>query len=105
MTNNTVRDIRIHAQRARIVLEGALTVHDSRKSCGQNWADRLSMNIVKELMGRADIRTTAEFYCTVCEDYETKTQWGIEAITIGAHGKSGSKMTPEPQSEAIRKVG
>jgi len=64
-------------------LSGVLTTRCFRKSCGQNWADHLPMNFVEELMGHADISTTAEFYSTVSEEHEAKAQWIIEAITIG----------------------
>ena len=83
MVNNTVREIRRHAKWAGLKLDGALTMHCFRKSCGQNWADHLPMNVVRELMGHADISTTAEFYSTVSQEHETKAQWVIEAITVG----------------------
>ena len=69
MVNNVVRFVRVHAKRASLRLEGSLTIHCFRKSCGQNWADHLPMNVVKELTGHADISTTAEFYSNVSEEH------------------------------------
>lgn len=106
MVNNVVRDIRTHAEkRAGLKLDGALTMHCFRKSCGQNWADHLPMNVVKELMGHADIGTTAEFYSTVTEEHEAKAQCIIEAITVGGRSKSDAKVTPEPKISLIRRAG
>lgn len=53
---------------------GKLTIHihTLRKSCGQNWADDLPMNVVKELMGHSSIATTQEFYTQVNSDHEAK---------------------------------
>lgn len=106
MANNTVREIRRHAQWAGLNLDGTLTTHCFRKSCGQNWADNLPMNVVKELMGHADISTTAEFYSTVSEEHEAKAQWVIEALTMGGTGeKSDAKVTPEAKTGRIRRAG
>jgi integrase len=105
MTNNTVREIRRHAKWAKLKLDGALTTHCFRKSCGQNWANHLPMNVVKELMGHADISTTEEFYSKVSDDHEAKAQWVIEAITVGQAKTSDAQVTPGPQIKPIRKVG
>jgi len=51
-----------------------LTVHVLRKCCGQNWANKLPMNVVKELMGHADITTTAEFYSAVDDEHRNKAK-------------------------------
>ncbi len=42
------------------------------------------MNVAKELLGHADIGTTAEFYTTVGEEHEAKAQWVTEAMILDA---------------------
>ena len=105
MVNNVIRDMRSHAKRAGIELDGALTVHALRKSCGQNWANNLPMNVVKEFMGHADIATTAEFYTTVSKDHATHARWIIEKITVGGADETDARMTPEPKISPNRRVG
>ncbi len=106
MTNNIIRDIRRHARWAGIELDGALTLHCFRKSCGQNWAQHLPMNVVKELMGHADISTTAEFYTVVGEEHEAKAQWVTEAMILdAAREKKDARWTPRLQINPDRKVG
>lgn len=105
MVNNTLRSIRVHAKRAGLKLDGVLTIHCFRKSCGQNWANHLPMNVVKELMGHAHISTTAEFYSAVSEEHEAKAQWVIEAITVGQRKTTDAGLTPEPENRSNRKAG
>lgn len=69
LVNNLPVSIRRHANWAGIKLNGALTMHAFRKSCAQNWANHLPMNVVREFMGHADIATTAEFYSAVSEEH------------------------------------
>jgi len=80
-------------------------MHCFRKSCGQNWANHLPMNVVKELMGHASISTTAEFYSTVTPDHEAHAQWVIEATTVGRAAKSDAGLTPAPKTGLARRVG
>ena len=106
MVNNVVRDIRVHAGWAGLKLDGELTVHAFRKSCGQNLANHLPMNVVKELMGHADIGTTAEFYGTVSREHEMQTRLVSEAVTSGtARTQSDVGLTFWPKSDPSRKVG
>ncbi len=84
LANNVLTTIRRHARWAGLKLDGQLTMHAFRKSCGQNWADHLPMNVVKELMGHADIATTAEYYSTVSREHEAHAQWVTEAVVRGA---------------------
>jgi integrase len=76
MHNNVLRDFRVHARKAKIGPDdGKLTFHDLRKSCAQNWADRLPANVVKHYLGHSDIATTNVYYSKVDDlhmDYTTK---------------------------------
>ena len=72
MVHNVLRQFKKHCKRAEIKPVAKLTIHTFRKSCGQNWADHLPMNVVKELMGHSDIATTVEFYNQVDEDHLAK---------------------------------
>ncbi len=93
LVNNTLLSLRRHAKWAGFELDGALTMHGFRKSCGQNWANHLPMNVVKELMGHADIATTAKFYSAVSKEHEAHAQWITEAITVG-RGREDRKVKP-----------
>jgi integrase len=65
-------------KRAGIKPVGELTVPTIRKCAGQNWADYMPINVVKEWMGHSDISTTQEFYNQVDKGHEAK---GIVADT------------------------
>jgi integrase len=68
--NNTLRSFKRDIKRAGIKPVGALNIHTLRKNAGQNWADNLPMNVVKEFLGHADIKTTQEFYTQVDKQHE-----------------------------------
>ena len=101
MVNNILREFKRHCKKAGIKAVGQLTVHTLRKSCGQNWADHLPMNVVKELMGHSSIATNQEFYTQVDEDHEAKAarvvQELIDSVGEGVKsGKTDAPLTPEP---------
>lgn len=100
MINNILRNFRSHCKRAGIKPVGKFTVHTLRKCAGQNWADYLPMNVVKELMGHSNIATTAEFYNQVDAEHEAKAakviQQLIDTVENGISSKkTDAKMTPE----------
>ncbi|KKL22927.1 hypothetical protein LCGC14_2430500, partial [marine sediment metagenome] len=80
VVNNVLRDFKDRVKRAGIKPVGKFCVHTMRKCAGQNWADYLPMNVVKELMGHSNISTTAEFYSTVDEDHERKAAMAIQKL-------------------------
>ena len=43
-------------------------------TAGQNWAEHLPMNVVKELMGHSRIETTAKFYNQVTDEHRQAAQ-------------------------------
>lgn len=49
-----------------------LSIHTLRKSCIQNWANELPMNVTKELAGHSSIETTMKYYCQVDEYHRAK---------------------------------
>jgi len=81
--NNVLRDMRVHARKAGITANGSLNVHALRKSCGQNWANHLPINVVKELMGHSSISTTQRFYNQVDEDHLRKAARVIDEMVRG----------------------
>lgn len=82
-----------------------MTIHGFRKSCGQNWANCLPMNVVKEFMGHSDIKTTAEFYTTVSDDHIEHAKWMIEAITVRNATKTDARLTPGAKIDQNRRAG
>lgn len=88
MINNILRNFKVHYKRAGIKPVGKLTIHTLRKCCGQNWADNLPMNVVKELMGHSSIATTQEFYTQVDADHEAKAARIIDEMLKGSQDVS-----------------
>jgi integrase len=85
---------------------GKLTIHTLRKSCGQNWADHLPMNVVKELMGHSNIATTQKFYTQADSDHKAKAARVIQRLINDADSANRSnetdaKMTPLTISRQI----
>jgi integrase len=80
LANNLLRDFKHHVKRAGIKPVGKLTIHTLRKCCGQNWADNLPMNVVKELMGHSNIATTQIYYNQVDADHEAKAARVIQQL-------------------------
>lgn len=99
MVNNVLRNFKSHYRRAGIKPIGSLTVHTLRKCAGQNWADYLPMNVVKELMGHSDIATTQKFYLQVDSDHEKKAANVIQQLL--SKNKTDVKVTYEPASGEI----
>ena len=103
MVNNVNRDFKSHYRRAGIKPVGAFTIHTLRKCCGGNWAERLPMHVVKELMGHSTIATTQEFYLQVDDDHRAKAAESIQEM-IEPKTKSDAldaRWTPEGVSEQI----
>jgi len=106
MVNNVLRDFKEHLKRAGIKPIAKLTIHTLRKSCGQNWADHLPMNVVKELMGHSKVETTLEFYNQVDSDHEAKAANVIQKLIENAYSrdesnKTDARLTPGPISRQI----
>jgi len=106
LVNNVLRKFKAYCRRAGIKPVGKFTVHTLRKCAGQNWADYLPMNVVKELMGHSNIATTAEFYNQVDRDHELKAARVIQALlesnkdTTEAN-KLCADFAPKPISDEI----
>ena len=97
--NNVLRNFKSHVKRAGIKPIGKFTVHTLRKCAGQNWADYLPMNVVKELMGHSNISTTAEFYNTVDRDHEKKAAKVVQQLLDT--NKNDVKVTYESKTSQI----
>ena len=74
MVNNVGRDFKVHAKRAGIEFTAKFTVHTFRKTCAQNWADRLPANVVKFYLGHSDMNTTNKFYSIVDQSHLNLTR-------------------------------
>ena len=77
-----------------------MTIHTLRKSGGQNWADHLPMNVVKELMGHSKVETTLEFYNQVDAQHEEQAARVIQRLIENAgkrnnSDKTDARLTPE----------
>ena len=74
MVNNVGRDFKVHAKRAGIEFTAKFTVYTFRKTCAQNWADRLPANVVKFYLGHSDMNTTNKFYSIVDQSHLNLTR-------------------------------
>jgi integrase len=68
MTNNVLKNFKLHVKKAKIEPNGQLAIHTLRKSCIQTWADNLPPNVTKELAGHSSLETTLKYYNQV-DDY------------------------------------
>jgi integrase len=66
-----------------------LTVHCLRKSCGQNWANHLPINVTMKLMGHSSVTTTQMFYSQVEQYHHEQAAKVIQALV-------GEKEPVEP---------
>ncbi len=106
MINNVLRNFKGHYKRAGIKPVGKLTIHTLRKCAGQNWADHLSMHVVKELMGHSSISTTQIYYTQVDADHEAKAARVINHLLNTSKETQTSKescaeFAPEANSEQL----
>jgi integrase len=62
LVNNLIRHFNLIRTKANIV---ACTIHDLRRSAITNWAKALPIQVVQELAGHADIKTTRTYYLAV----------------------------------------
>jgi len=105
MANNTLREFRRHLKWAGIKAKGSLSIHTLRKSCGQNWANYLPINVVKELMGHSSISTTQKFYSQVDGDHRAKAAQVMDSLVSGTDvgpneaKKTDARLTPEADLE------
>jgi integrase/recombinase XerD len=62
LVNNQLRRFKTICRRAGV---GPYTIHDLRRSCITNWAQRLPIHVVQKLAGHSDINTTETYYLSV----------------------------------------
>ena len=99
MINNVLRNFQSHVRRAGIKPVGKFTIHTLRKCCGQNWADHLPMNVIKEFLGHSNISTTQEFYLKVDRDHEKKAAQVVQQLLDT--NKNDVKVTYEGEISRI----
>lgn len=95
--NNVPREFKRHLKRAGITPNGTLSIHTLRKSCIQNWANELPINVTKELAGHSSIVTTQKYYLQVDEYHRAKAAAVIESLISGGKefDKTDARVTPE----------
>ena len=93
-SNNVIRNFHRRILWAGIETNNKeLTVHVLRKCCGQNWANMLPMNVVKEFMGHSSIDTTEKFYSTVDDDHYDKATETMNDLLKTEPEKAGAEKT------------
>ncbi len=81
MQNNTLAKFKRHVRWAKIRPEGSLSLHTLRKTCITNWANEINNpEVVRQLAGHADIKTTMQFYCTVTAEQRRKAAQAIDQL-------------------------
>ena len=92
--NNMQRNFRERIRIADIRKGGrTLTIHTLRKCCCQNWIQQgLPINVVKQLMGHSDIKTTEKYYSQLTDEQKAQAA----AAGNRALEKTDHKMTFSP---------
>jgi len=106
MVNNVLRNFKVHARRAGIRFNGEFTIHTFRKSCAQNWADRLPANVVKFYLGHSSVTTTNQFYSVVDESHAAWTRDAMDAMLRSSTASAldtGQTLTPKNDEEVDTK--
>ena len=106
MVNNVGRDFKAHAKRAGLQFNGSFTIHTFRKTCAQNWADRLPANVVKFYLGHSNISTTNKFYSIVDESHTTLTKQVMDRMLNDKtrnHLDTGWTLAPKNSDNASAK--
>jgi len=93
MVNNVGREFKRHIKRAGIKPNGTLSIHTLRKSCIQNWANELPINVTKELAGHSSIVTTQKYYLQVDEYHRVKAAAVIDALIESGEEEEKIEMT------------
>jgi len=105
MVNNVPREFRRHLKWAEIKPNGTLSLHTLRKSCIQNWANELPINVTKELAGHSSITTTQKYYLQVDEYHRAKAALVIDSLLAKTEPKgeksetTDARMTPRVNSQ------
>jgi len=93
MVNNVGREFKRHIKWAGIKPTGTLSIHTLRKSCIQNWANELPINVTKELAGHSSIVTTQKYYLQVDEYHRVKAAAVIDALIESGEEEEKIEMT------------
>jgi hypothetical protein len=101
ITNNVLRDFKAHAKKAELKFNGKFTVHTFRKSCAQNWADRLPANVVKFYLGHSNVATTNKFYSIVDKEHLERTRQTMDEMlkTVSAQNDLDTGWTLEGKKQ------
>lgn len=81
MQNNTLTTFKRHVRWAEIGPDGSLSLHTLRKACITNWANSVhNPEVVRQLAGHSDIKTTAAYYLKVTEEQRLKAAAAIDGL-------------------------
>ena len=79
LVNNVLRRYKTLCRQSGV---GPYTIHDLRRSCITNWAQKLPMHVVQEFAGHSDIKTTEQFYLSVQPGDVAKAE-SLQARVLG----------------------
>jgi len=81
MQNNALTTFKRHVRWAGIEPDGSLSIHTLRKCCITNWANSITNpEVVRQLAGHADIKTTMEYYSKVTDEQRLKAAQAIDGL-------------------------
>jgi integrase len=97
MANNVLREFKRHLRQTSIQQNGTLSIHTLRKSCIQNWANELPINVTKELAGHSSIATTQRYYLQVDEYHRAKAAAVIDSLIANGRNlqMTDARLTPD----------
>jgi len=87
LVNNQLRRFKTICRRAGV---GPYTIHDLRRSCITNWAQRLPIHVVQKLAGHSDIQTTETYYLSVQPEDLVKARRVQSALVGGILNGAGT---------------
>ncbi len=87
MQNNTLTTFKRYRRWAGIKPDGSLSIHTLRKCCITNWANEINNpEVVRELAGHSDIKTTMQYYSKVTKEQRQKAAKVIDKLMEGSVG-------------------
>lgn len=87
MQNNTLTTFKRYIRWASIKPNDSLSIHTLRKCCITNWANEINNpEVVRELAGHSDIKTTMQYYSKVTKEQQQKAAKAIDKLLEGSTG-------------------
>lgn len=97
ISNNVLRNFKVHCRNAGIKPTGRLCLHTLRKNAGQNLADAgLPLNVTQKILGHSRTETTVKFYSQVDPHHFEQIRRAVDKRrSDGAKKRVRERIEPE----------